>query len=42
MTALCGNKPDFVELLLQNGIAMSNYLNRERLQQLYNAVSIIF
>ena len=42
MTALCGNKPDFVELLLQNGIAMSNYLNHERLQQLYNAVSIVF
>ena len=40
--ALCGNKPDFVELLLENGIVLSLYLDREILTTVYRAVSIIF
>ena len=40
--ALCENKPDFVELLLENGIVMSLYLDREILKDVYQAVSIIF
>lgn len=42
MEALRKNKPDFVELLLENGIVMSLYLDLQTLQSLYNAVSINF
>ena len=42
LEALCANKPDFVELLLENGIAMSEYLTVEILEKIYNAVSFIF
>lgn len=40
MEALRENKPDFVELLLENGIVMSHYLDLQALQSLYDAVSI--
>ena len=42
LEALCANKPDFVELLLENGIAMSEYFNAKILEKLYNAVSFTF
>ena len=42
MEVLCRNKPSFVELLLENGIIMSKYLNDKKLGKIYRAVSIIF
>ena len=42
MKALCTNKPDFVELLLENGIAMSKYYDVRILEEVYSAVSFIF
>ena len=42
MKALCTNKPDFVELLLENGITMSKYYDVRILEEVYSAVSFIF
>ena len=41
MKALCANKPDFVELLLENGIAMSKYFTDEILEKVYREVSFV-
>lgn len=40
--ALCGNNPEFVKLMMKNGINMSEYLDVEKLEELYSAVSVIF
>ena len=37
--ALIRNKPDFVELLLENGVSIARFLTVERLESLYNSVS---
>lgn len=38
-SALNQNKPDFVELLLENGVSMAKFLTKDRLESLYDYVS---
>lgn len=38
--ALWRNKPEFVELLLEHGVSMARFLTIERLEDLYNSVSV--
>ena len=40
MDALITNRVEFVNLLLENGVSMSTFLTRSRLEKLYKAKSV--
>ena len=40
MDALITNRVEFVNLLLENGVSMSEFLTRPRLEELYKAVTV--
>lgn len=40
--ALVENKPDFVELILQNGVNLDSFLTYGRLYYLYNSKTVNF
>ena len=40
MDALITNRVEFVNLLLENGVSMSEFLTRSRLEELYKAVTV--
>ena len=41
MDALVNDRVEFVKLLLENGVNMQKWLTIERLEELYNTVSIV-
>lgn len=40
MDALISDRVDFVKLLLENGVSMHTFLTIDRLEELYNTVSL--
>ena len=40
--ALVSDRVDFVKLLMENGVSMHKFLTIARLEELYNAVSLVF
>ena len=40
MDALVGDRVDFVKLLLENGVNMQRWLTIDRLEELYNMVTV--
>ena len=40
--ALIYNRPQFVELLLENKFVLDDFFNAKRLYYLYNAITVIF